>query len=227
MIFRQFCTSDEQISYLLADPVRREAAIVDPHAQAAHDYVEVIRRLDLRLVYVIETHLHESHRSAAAVLRNGSGARLVTHSKVDMACVDMHVDDNDSLFVGEELIRVIATPGHSTCSLSYLWRDRLFSGHTLLAGQTGPCERPDADASLLFDSVQRLFELPDETLVFPGRVMGQRRLSSIGQERAMNTDLQSGISRERYVRRKQLEALYARSWSPGNLAINKECKELV
>ncbi len=227
MIFHQFCTQDEQISYLLADPVTRDAAIVDPNAHAERDYIEVIRRLDLRLVYVIETHAQESHRSAAPALREEFGARLVTHSTVDMACVDMHVDDNESIFVGEELIQVMATPGHSACSLSYLWRDRVFSGHTLLAGHTGPCQRADADAGLLFDSVtERLFTLPEETLVYPGSVMGRQRVSSIGQERATNADLQPGTTRERFVKRKQLEAMYTRSWTHGNLAANKSCKEL-
>jgi len=227
VIFRQFCTSDDEISYLLADPVTRYAAVLDPNLQAERDYMEVIRQLDLRLVYVIETHAHESHLSAGPVLRAATGARLVTHSSVDVACVDMHVDEGDRIFVGEEVINVMETPGHSVCSLSFKWRDRVFTGHTLLAGATGPCQRDDADAGRLFDSVLGcLFKLPDETLVYPGRVRGERRISSIGQERAMNTDLQPGTTRERFIRRKQLEAMYGETWNEGSVEANKRCEIL-
>lgn len=204
LIFRQFCTPDEEISYLLADPVTRYAAVLDPNLQAERDYAGVIRHLDLRLIYVIETHGHESHQSAAPLLQAETGAQLVAHSAVDSAGVDLHVDDGADIFLGEEVIVVMATPGHSACSLSYVWRDRVFTGHTLLAGITGPCLRADADAGQLFDSVQqRLFGLPDEMLVYPGCVTDKRRISSIGQERITNSDLQPSISREQFIQRKQ------------------------
>jgi sulfur dioxygenase len=225
VIFRQFCAPDGDISYLLADPVSRYAAVFDPDIEAQSDYLEVLRRLDLRLIYVIETHAHESHLSAAPVLRAETGARLVTHSAVDVACVDMHVDDGDRLYVGEELLSVMATPGHSACSLSYLWRDRVFTGHTLLAGATGPCQRADADAGGLFNSVwQRLLVLPDETLVYPGRIKDQRRVSSIGQERAANSELQPQVSREQFIQRKRLEALHSKPGQAGCATANQRCE---
>jgi glyoxylase-like metal-dependent hydrolase (beta-lactamase superfamily II) len=227
VIFRQFCTSDEEISYLVADPVSRYAALLDPHLHAERDYLDVICELDLRLVYVIETHAHESHHSAAPVLRAETGARLIAHSAVDCACVDMHVTDDECIFVGEEVISVMETPGHSACSLSYVWRERVFTGHTLLAGATGPCQRADADASQMFDSVrERLFGLPDETLVYPGRVTGKRQISSIGQERTMNIDLRPQTTRERFMRQKQIEARYDRSTREGRLEANKSCENL-
>ena len=225
MIFRQFCTADEEISYLLADPVTRYAAVLDPNLQAERDYLAGVRHLDLRLIYVIETHAHESHFSAAPVLRVETGARLIAHSAIDMACVDVRVNDGESIFVGEEVITAMETPGHSACSLSYVWRERVFSGHTLLAGATGPCQRDDADGSQLFDSVrERLFGLPDETLVYPGRVTGKRRISSIGQERAMNSDLQPQTTRERFMRQKQLETRFDKSSREGSLEANRSCE---
>jgi len=181
VIFRRFCTPDQDISYLLADPVGRYAAVLDPDIGAESGYLEIVRRFDLRLIYIIETHLHEFHLS-------GTGA---THSSVDVDSVDMHVDDGDRLYVGKELLSVVATPGHSACSLSYLWRDRVFTGHTLL---------------------------PDETLVYPGRVTDRRRISSIGQERAANAannDLQPQTSREQFAKRKQLQAMHSGPWQAG------------
>jgi len=224
VIFRQFCTPDQDISYLLADPVSRYAAVLDPEIGAESDYLEIVRCLDLRLIYVVETHLHESHLSAAPALRAETGARLVMHSSVDVDCVDMRIDDGDRLYVGEELLSVVATPGHSSCSLSYLWRDRVFTGHTLLAGETGSCRRSDADAGRLFDSVrERLFALPDETLVYPGRVTDRRRISSIGQEKAANNDLQPQISREQFAKRKQLQAMHSGPWQAGCGPASQPC----
>lgn len=212
VIFRQFCTLDEEISYLLADPVTRYAAVLDPNLQAERDYLDVIRHLDLRLIYVIETHAHESHSSAAPVLRAETGAQLISHRVADLDGVDRRVTDDESIFMGEEVISVMATPGHSSCSLSYVWRDCVFTGHTLLAGVTGPCQRADADAGQLFDSVrERLFELPDEMLIYPGRVTGKRRISSIGQERITNNDLQPQTTREQFIKRKQLAARQGKS----------------
>jgi glyoxylase-like metal-dependent hydrolase (beta-lactamase superfamily II) len=217
VIFRQFCTADNDISYLLADPVSRYAAVLDPNIEAEHDYIDLIRRLDLKLVYTIETHAHESHQSAAPVLRAETGARLVTHSAVQMDCVDLYVNHGERLFLGEEWIGVMETPGHSPCSLSYIWRDRVFTGHTLLAGATGPCQRADADAGRLFDSiVERLFALPDDMLVYPGRISGERCSSSIGRERTANGDLRPKTTRAHFIRRKRSEAMAAqREYRPG------------
>ena len=210
MIFRQFCTADNDISYLLADPVSRYAAVMDPNIEAEREYIEVIRRLDLRLVYAIETHAHESHVSAAPVLRAETGARLVMQRTVAMDGVDVYVGHGERLFLGEEWIGVMETPGHSPCSLSYVWRDRVFTGHTLLAGSTGPCQRDDADAGRLFDSVvERLFALPDGMLVYPGCVSGERCSSSIGRERISNEDLQPQTTRADFIRCKQSEVMSA------------------
>jgi glyoxylase-like metal-dependent hydrolase (beta-lactamase superfamily II) len=139
--------------------------------------------------------------------------------------VDLHVDDGDSIFVGEEYLRVMATPGHSRCSLSYVWRERVFTGHTLLAGSTGPCQRADADAGRLYDSIcERLFALPDETLVYSGRAGGQQRETSIAQERDSNAELQPGMSRRRFIARKRLQATPAESWPQHTLAANRRCQ---
>ena len=208
MIFRQFCTADSDISYLLADSVSRYAAVLDPNIEAEREYIDVIRRLDLRLVYAIETHAHESHVSAAPVLCADTGAQLVTHHAAQMDCVDRRVAHGERLYLGEERIGVMETPGHSPCSLSYIWRDRVFTGHTLLAGSTGACQRADADAGRLFDSiVERLFALPDDMLVYPGRVSGERCSSSIGRERTANVELQAHTSRAHFIRHKRSEAV--------------------
>lgn len=224
MIFRQFCTADKEISYLLADPVTRQAALMDANVLGLKDYIDTIRTMDLTLLYVIETHAHESHRSASALLRKQLDAQMVAHKAARLICNDMAVNDEDSIFIGEESIRVIATPGHSRCSLSYYWRDRVFTGHTLLAGNIGLCQREDSDAAVMLNSIQkRLLTLPDETLIYPGRVNASRCLSSIAQERVSNTELTEKTIMEHYIEHKQREALSNHTWPGEYLIANQRC----
>jgi len=120
---------------------------------------------------------------------------------------------------------MMARASSSVKNISASWQHRVFTGHTLLSGVTGPCQRGDADAGRLFDSVRdRLFGLPDEMLVYPGRVAGSRRVSSIGQERAMNADLQPQTTRAQFVARKRAEASSVSVWKEDSLAANQRCK---
>lgn len=208
MIFRQFSTADKEISYLLADPVTRQAALLDPNLLAEESYMQIIEQLDLTLVHVMETHVHEIQPGPTVRLCELTGARLVSSDAGRQDGTDLQVGDGDNVFVGEELISVLATPGYSACSLSYYWRDRVFTGHTLLAGATGSCQRLDADAGDLFDSVrEKLFSLPNETLVYPGQKNTERCLSSIGQERTLNKEMTTRMTREIFIQRKQREAM--------------------
>ena len=224
MIFRQFCTADKEISYLLADPVTRQAALLDPNMLALDEYIETIEAMDLTLSYVIETHVHESHRSASASLRAQMDAQLVAHQAAQLVCTDMPVDDEDSVYIGEELVRVIATPGHSRCSLCFHWRDRVFTGHTLLAGKSGLCPREDSDAAAMLKSIQKkLLTLPDETLIYPGRINANRCVSSIAQERTDNADVKTDMTKEKFIQHKRQEAINKDTWQQDFLFANQRC----
>lgn len=224
MIFRQFCTADKEISYLLADPVTRQAALLDANIVAIEEYLNAIETMDLTLLYVMETHAHESHRSASALLRKQREVQLVAHKDAQMVCTDIAVGDEDCVFIGEDCISVIATPGHSRCSLSYYWRDRIFTGHTLLAGKSGLCQREDSDAAEMFNSIQKkLLALPGETLVYPGRVNANRCLSSIAQEWTGNVELTENMTQENFIQHKQQEVLSSNTWPQGYLTANQRC----
>lgn len=222
VIFRQFCTADKEISYLLADPVTRQAVLMDPNVLAIEEYLGTIEAMDLTLAYVMETHAQESHRSASAQLRKQMGAQLVAHKAAQLICTDVMVADKDNVFIGEECIRVIATPGHSHCSLCYHWRDRVFTGHTLLAGASGLCQREDSDAADMFNSIQKkLFALPDETLLYPGRVNKNRCHSSVTQERTNNIDITANKTQKRFIQCKQDEVLNGNTWQQEYLTANR------
>jgi len=224
VIFRQFCTADKEISYLLADPVTRQAALLDPNMIAIEEYIATIESMDLTLAYVMETHLHESHRSASAALREQMDAQLVAHQAAQLVCTDLAVDDEDSVYIGEELIRVMATPGHSRCSLSFHWRDRVFTGHTLLAGISGLCQREDSDAADMLNSIQKkLLTLPGETLVYPGRINVNHCLSSIAQEKTGNADVKTSMTKKKFIQRKRQQAINNDTWQQDFLFANQRC----
>jgi len=211
VIFRQFRADDGQLSYLFADPVTRHAAVVDPHLSLEQDYFDMMRHLDLRLVLALETHAHESHLSAGPLLCEETGARWVLSSVAAGAVSASAARDGDCLYVGEECIGALATPGHSACSICLRWRDAVFSGHTLLAGAAGDCCRPDADAAALYDSIRaRLYSLPPETRVYPGAEFAGARETTIGRERARNDEVSDTTSAMRFIAVKRADCRAAR-----------------
>ncbi|MBE9563891.1 MAG: MBL fold metallo-hydrolase [Proteobacteria bacterium] len=224
VIFRQFCTADKEISYLLADAVTRQAALIDANVLAVKEYLETIENMDLTLLYVMETHAHESHRSASALLRKQLDTQLVAHKAAQLDCTDLAVGDEDCVFIGEECTRVIATPGHSRCSLCFHWRDRVFTGHTLLAGKSGLCQREDSEPADMLKSIQKkLLTLPDETLIYPGRINENRCVSSIAQERTDNADVKTDMTKEMFIQHKRQEAINKDTWQQDFLFANQRC----
>lgn len=213
MIFRQFCAEDKQLSYLFADPITRHATVLDPHIQLEQDYLSMIHRLDLKLEFAVESHAHESHMSAAPVLCNETGAQWITSTRIDTGGAARTVDDGECLYIGEECFGALETPGHSSCSMCFRWRDRVFTGHTLLAGATGPCSRPDSDAGQLYSSItKRLYALPQDTLVYPGCECMNQRESTIRRERHQNRELNAHTTCDAFINCKRPE-LQAMPWA--------------
>jgi len=185
MIFRQWLDSEgERCGYLLADPVTRAAAVLDAHEGIAERCLEEVRRLGLELHYAFETRLHIAHRSAAAWLRQETGARVIAHEATGIACVDHHAEEGEGFYLGEETLTFLHLPGLCPGASALLWGDRLFTGDTLWPGGTGPMG-PGGEPRALRSIIEgRLFGFPDETLVFPGACPDGRRVTTIGEERA-------------------------------------------
>lgn len=206
MMFRQFFEpTTATLSYLLADPFTRKAALIDGVDGEANRYLARIKELGLTLTYLLETHVHEDHKSIAPQLKALTKARLAVHENGGVRCADLQLRDGDVLYLGEEAIEVLHTPGHSACSATYRWRDRLFTGETLLVGTVGLCVGPEADAEQLYESVhERLYSLPGECLVYPGVDEVGKRVSSIEQERLTNRDLGHDTNREAFIASRRL-----------------------
>ncbi len=164
-----------------------EAILVDPVRDRFDTYKLVLGARDLRLVMLLETHMHADHLMLSRTAKEALGVPLVMHQESPSPLVDRHVKDGDRLVLGGEEIEVLHTPGHTPDSVSYRISGAVLTGDTLLIGGSGRCDFPGGDAGAQFDAVtRRLFTLPDETLVFPAHDYKGNTTSTIGVERRTN-----------------------------------------
>jgi glyoxylase-like metal-dependent hydrolase (beta-lactamase superfamily II)/rhodanese-related sulfurtransferase len=201
MLFKQLFDQETwTYTYLIADLVGKDAVFIDPVNTHIDDYIALLETHGLKLKYTLETHVHADHITASGLLRQRLGAQTGVSQLCGAETADIQIKDGDVFeFADGELIKVIATPGHTHGSISFLWRDRVFTGDSLLIGGCGRTDFQAGDAGAQFDSItQRLFTLPDETLVYPGHDYQQRWVSNIIQERTTNPRL-AGKSREQFI----------------------------
>ena len=201
MLFKQlFDQESSTLTYLIADLASREALIIDPVKTEIETYKKLLNQYGLILKYSIETHVHADHVTASGTLRQ----ELKCITGVSKACeaklADVQINDGDTFQLGQtETIKAIATPGHTVGSLSFVWRDKVFTGDCLLINGCGRSDFQGGDAGVLYDSItKKLFTLADETLVFPGHDYKGHRVSSIGQEKLINPRL-AGKTRDEFI----------------------------
>lgn len=190
ILFRQlFEPATSSLSYLLADPVTRNAALIDPATSGLGAAEKQIHALGLNLLYVLLTQT-QREEDDFTTLRAETGTRIARHEYAGSSGCDQQLRDGDVICLGEEIIEVLHTPGATPCSVCFLCNERLFTGDTLWIGSAGDLSGPQADAGAMYDSVhQRLLRLPDETLVYPRHDRQGQRVSCIAQEKLRNTDL--------------------------------------
>jgi glyoxylase-like metal-dependent hydrolase (beta-lactamase superfamily II)/rhodanese-related sulfurtransferase len=201
MIFKQLFDQETwTYTYLIADPVNKEAMLIDPVNTHIDHYLALLAEHGLQLKYTLETHVHADHITASGLLRQRLGSQTGVSALCGAETADFQIKDGDIFsFTNGEQLKVIATPGHTLGSISFLWRDRVFTGDSLFIGGCGRTDFQGGDAGRLYDSItQRLFTLPDETLVYPGHDYQQRWVSSIRQERTTNPRL-AGKTRDQFI----------------------------
>ncbi|QID19761.1 MBL fold metallo-hydrolase [Nitrogeniibacter mangrovi] len=199
-MFRQlFDAESSTCTYLLADPLTADAVLIDTVREHTGAYLTLLQELGLKLRWTLETHVHADHVTAAASLRELAGSRAIASTAAGADCADLKVDDGSTIVFGNEVIRVIATPGHTPGCVTYRWCDRVFTGDALLIDGCGRTDFQGGDAGTLYDSITtHLFTLPAETLVYPGHDYKGRRVSSIGEQKTGNPRL-AGQTREEFV----------------------------
>ena len=192
MIFRQlFDSTSGTYTYLLASRRGGEALIVDPVLEKVERYIQLVNELDLRLVKAADTHLHADHITGLGALRDRTHCITVMGERSKADVVSMRLAEGDKLTVEGLVLDVIYTPGHTDDSYSFLMRDRVFTGDTLLIRGTGRTDFQNGDPRAQYDSIfNKLLRLPDETLVYPAHDYKGETVSTIGEEKAFNPRLQ-------------------------------------
>jgi glyoxylase-like metal-dependent hydrolase (beta-lactamase superfamily II)/rhodanese-related sulfurtransferase len=200
MLFKQLFDKETwTYTYLLADLDTKEAAFIDPVNTQIESYMALLAEHGLTLKYSFETHVHADHITASGLLRQRTGAKTCVGYKGGAQLADVQLHDGDVFQLGNETIKAIATPGHTPGCTSYLCQDRVFTGDSLFVGGCGRTDFQGGSANDLYDSItQKLFTLPDDTLVYPGHDYSERWVSNIHQERTTNPRL-AGKSREEFI----------------------------
>jgi glyoxylase-like metal-dependent hydrolase (beta-lactamase superfamily II) len=227
-------------SYLISDPATGTGAIVDPvldfepkaarlSTASADAILDAVAEQGLKLAYVLETHAHADHLSAADYIRRESKAKVVIGARItevqkafiplfeaedvraDGRVFDRLVQDGESLPLGELQIDVLHTPGHTPACVTYRIGDAAFVGDTLFMPDYGTARAdfPGGDAATLYRSIRRILALPPETRLFvghdylpPGRDHFQWE-TTVAEERARNIHVHDGIDEAGFVAMRQ------------------------
>lgn len=191
MLFRQlFEPTSSTYTYLLGCEETGQAILVDPVIVAMERDLAEIHRLGMTLAFTLETHIHADHITAALSLKQRTGCRIAVPALERLPCADIGVEEGRPLQWGSLSLQPLHTPGHTDGHFAYQLGERVLTGDALLIDGCGRTDFQNGDAATLYRSVHdKLFALPEDTLVYPGHDYHDRRVSSIGQEKQRNPRL--------------------------------------
>ena len=200
MIFEQlFDTKSSTYTYVISSGEGREALIIDPVIEHTDEYIKMLEKLKLKLVKVIDTHIHADHITALNELNKRTSCSRLMGENSKSEVIDVKIKDNDKVTVENIEIRAMYTPGHTDCSYSYLMNDRVFTGDTLLINGTGRTDFQNGSSYDAYDSLfNKLLKLPENTLVYPAHDYNGKKFSTIEKEKNNNPRLQVK-SKEEYA----------------------------
>ena len=192
MIFKQFFDKiSSTYTYLIASSKGREALIIDPVLSNVEKYISLLNELDLKLVKVIDTHIHADHITGASKLKDQTNCTTIMGDKTPADTVEIKVKDEEIIRLDQLKIKSIYTPGHTSDSFSFLMNNYLFSGDTLLINGTGRTDFQNGNAKDGYNSIfNKLLKLPEETLLYPAHDYNGKKVSTIGNEKKFNPRLQ-------------------------------------
>jgi glyoxylase-like metal-dependent hydrolase (beta-lactamase superfamily II) len=196
MIFKQlFDIKSSTYTYIISSGKGREALIIDPVIENTKEYVDLLKKLELKLVKVIDTHIHADHISALNELNKQTNCLRIMGEESDSEVIDIRVKDNEKINVENIELISIYTPGHTKCSYSFLMNDRVFTGDTLLINGSGRTDFQGGNALDQYDSIfNKLLKLPEKTLVYPAHDYNGKKVSTIVEEKNNNPRLQVSSS---------------------------------
>ncbi|MFC1548712.1 MBL fold metallo-hydrolase [Candidatus Omnitrophota bacterium] len=180
---RQF-SAGSCYSYILSS--QNEALIIDPHISLVNVYSKYLEKRHLKLKHIVDTHTHADHFSAAAVLKKKYNAPVLMGEKAVSEVADQRLKEDDEISLGSKSLKVLYTPGHTDDATSVYGEGMLFTGDVLLIGSVGRTDFQNGSPESMFDTLQKLKKLPDETIVFPGHDYHEKKSSTISKEKATN-----------------------------------------
>lgn len=200
MIFRQlFEPISSTYTYLIGCEVTREAVLIDPVVNAMERDLAEINRLGLKLAYTLDTHVHADHITSALHLKQQVGSKIAAPAINQLACVDIGIEESKPFTVGQLRLMPLFTPGHTDDHFSFLFGDRVFTGDALLIEGCGRTDFQNGNTDTLYQSItEKLFTLPEETLVYPAHDYQQRRVTTIAQEKDRNPRIGKGKSLDEF-----------------------------
>ena len=192
MIFKQvFDTKTSTYTYLIASAKGREAVIIDPVLENVDDYIGLLKEFDLKLVKVIDTHIHADHITGASKLKQATNCATIMGEHTPADTVEIKVKDDEIIDIDNLKIRSMYTPGHTSDSYSFLLDNYLFTGDTLLINGTGRTDFQNGNSKDAYNSIfNRLLKLPEDTVLYPGHDYNGKEYSTIGNEKKFNPRLQ-------------------------------------
>ena len=192
MIFKQvFDQKSSTYTYLIASAKGREAVIIDPVIENVDSYITLLNELDLKLVKVIDTHIHADHITGASKLKKVTNCSTIMGEHTPADTVEIKVKDEEIIKIDQIEIKAMYTPGHTSDSYSFLMNKNLFSGDTLLINGTGRTDFQNGSSKDAYNSLfNKLLKLPEDTLLYPGHDYNGKLVSTIGNEIKSNPRLQ-------------------------------------
>ena len=201
MLFKQlFDTKSSTYTYIVSSGKGREALIIDPVIENTDEYIRILKNLDLKLVKVIDTHIHADHISGLNELSKRTKCSKVMGEQSASEVIDIRVKDNEKIKIENIELISMYTPGHTDCSYSFVMNDRVFTGDTLLINSTGRTDFQTGSPHDAYNSLfNKLLKLPEKTLVYPAHDYNGKKYSTIENEKKNNPRLQVS-SKEEYAK---------------------------
>ena len=192
MIFKQvFDEKSSTYTYIIASAKGREAVIIDPVIENVESYISILNELELKLVKVIDTHIHADHVTGASKLKQSTNCSTIMGEHTPADTVDIKLKDDEIIKIDQIDIKAMYTPGHTSDSYSFLMDSYLFSGDTLLINGTGRTDFQNGSSKDAYNSIfNRLLKLPEDTILYPGHDYNGKESSTIGNEKKFNPRLQ-------------------------------------